>query len=218
MKLIIYFLLICNIGFAAWHFRGLDSWQRNTRPSSNNLVVSDESQLILLSEFKPQEKKSVTQLGLKQCYSLGPFSNKSESGKAQKLLEYNNFATKRVSVRDESLSGFWVVLPASKSLKEAKKEIERLKSLKIKDYFLVATGSHENGISLGVFSREDSARRRIDEMNKLGFFPEIQSVLLPQNIYWLNWDKESQVQPDPAIINNVKNKFSQVSVIEKSCI
>lgn len=73
MKLIIYFLLICNLGFAAWHFRGLDVHEDNT---ADTLEISHENQLILLSEFK---KEKLSSLGGKLCFSLGPFNKKIRS-------------------------------------------------------------------------------------------------------------------------------------------
>lgn len=117
MKLIIYFLLICNLGFAAWHFRGLDVHEDNT---ADTLEISHENQLILLSEFK---KEKLSSLGGKLCFSLGPFNKKSEAKKAQELLKKSDFEAKRIQLRDNSRSGYWVTLPASESRKAAKNKL-----------------------------------------------------------------------------------------------
>lgn len=210
MKWLIYFLLICNIGFAAWHFRGLDTREDRV------LDINNENQLVLLSEFKQQKKLAASVAG-KLCYSLGPFTQKSESGEAQKLLKAQNVATKRIRLRDTSRRGYWVILPASKSRKAANKYIQRLKKLKIKDYFLVATGPQANAISLGVFSQKKHARRRVDEMIRLGFIPRMESVALPRKVYWLNWYKESENQPDNSTIRDIKKQYPGVSQIERSC-
>lgn len=214
MKWLIYILLIFNIGFAAWHFRGLDTREDGAVDVS---VVSNENQLVLLSEFQEQQKKVKTSAGGKLCYSLGPFIKKAQSEKAQHLFQEDGFETKQIRLRDTSRRGFWVILPATESRKEANKHITRLKELKIKDYFLVATGSHANSVSLGVFSQKKLARRRVDEMIRLGFIPRMESVALPRKVYWLNWYKDAQEQPDEEIINNIKNKYSEISKIERSC-
>ena len=211
MKLIIYFLLICNIGFAAWHFRGLDAREDG---SVEALEMSHENQLILLSEFRKKEHEL---LGGKLCYSLGPFINKSQSNKAQILLKENNFETNRVQLRDTSRSGYWVILPASNSRKEARQQIARLKKLKVTDYFLVAKGSHENAISLGVYSQKKLARRRVDDIIRLGFIPRMESVPLPRKVYWLNWYKDSKQQPEQALLSKIKKQHPQISKIERSC-
>ena len=211
MKLLIYFLIICNLGFAAWHFRGLDMHEDSV---AETLEINHENQLILLSEFK---KEKLTSLGGKLCFSLGPFNKKSEAKKAQQLLKESNFEVKRVQLRDNSRSGYWVTLPASESRKSAKKQIAKLKKLKVNDYFLVAKGSHENAVSLGVYSKKKLARRRVDDIIKLGFIPQIESVPLPRKVYWLNWYKDSDKQPEYAILTKIKKQQSQISKIERSC-
>lgn len=222
MKWLIYILLIINIGFAAWHFRGLDNLGRansvqiaNSKGSMDSTQQADnENQLLLLSELQNKPKSS---LGSRLCFSLGPFTKESHSNKAQRLFTDNGFETKRIDLRDTSRSGYWVTLPVNKSSQAAREQIEKLKKLKVKDYFLVATGSHANAVSLGVYSLKSSARRRIDEMIKLGFVPQMESVALPQKVYWLNWYKETKVQPEESIISEIKNIYPHISKIERSC-
>ncbi len=214
MKWLIYLLLIFNIGFAAWHFRGLDMREDG---AADVLDINNENQLILLSEFQQQQKKSKTMSGGKLCYSLGPFTKKSESEKAQVLLKAKNIESKRIRLRDTSRSGYWVILPASETRKEANKHVRRLKKLKVNDYFLVATGPHENAVSLGVYSQKKLARRRVDEMIRLGFIPRMESVALPRKVYWLNWYKDAKNQPSEAMLSNIKKQYQQISKIERSC-
>ena len=214
MKWLIYFLLICNIGFAAWHFRGLNSQVESLSGISN---ISDESQLILLSEFKQQQKNLQAPEGAKLCYSLGPFTHKPESDNAQKLLTAESIDTQRLRLRDTSLSGYWVILPSSGSRDEALQHIQKLKKHKIEDFFLVATGSHQNAVSLGVYSQKNLARRRVDDMIRLGFIPRMESVALPRKVYWLNWYKDSVKQPSDAVMENIKKLYPQISKIERSC-
>lgn len=214
MKWLIYILLICNIGFAAWHFRGLDTREDGAVDVS---AINNENQLVLLSEFQEIQKKAKTSSGGKLCYSLGPFIKKSQSEKVQVLLREDGFDTRQLRLRDTSRRGYWVILPASESRKEANKHIVRLKELKIKDYFLVATGSHANAVSLGVFSQKKLARRRVDEMIRLGFIPRMESVALPRKVYWLNWYKDAQEQPDETMLAKIKKQYSEISKIERSC-
>jgi len=211
MKWLIYSLLIFNIGFAAWHFRGLDAREDG---AVNALKINNENQLILLSEFKQQQKSELTG---KLCYSLGPFAKKAQSKTAQQTLSEASIKTKQIRLRDTSRSGYWVILPASVSRKAANKHIQKLKKLKITDYFLVATGRHENAVSLGVYSQKKLARNRVDEMIRLGFIPRMESVALPKKVYWLNWYKESKIQPEETLIGDIKKKYPQISKIERSC-
>ena len=212
MKWIIYFLLIFNIGFAAWHFGRVDT----KSDSADVLDINNESQLILLSELKQQQALKDT-LGAKLCYSLGPFTNKVEAENAQELLKEEKVETKNVQLRDTSRSGYWVILPATETRDEAKQHIDKLKQLKIQDYFLVVTGSHKNAVSLGVFSQKNLARRRVDEMIRHGFIPRMETVALPRKVYWVNWYKDSAAQPADTTINDFVKHYDGLSKVERSC-
>jgi len=213
MKWLIYFLLIANIGFAAWHYRGVNS----SESAIHKVDVTNESQLILLSEFYQQQKKPTASTTGRLCYSLGPLIKKSDANSVLAMLNPLGINAKQTQRRDTSESGYWVILPASESRKEANKHIQKLKKLKVKDYFLVATGSRQNAVSLGVYSQKKLARRRVDEMIRLGFVPRMESVALPRKVYWLEWYKDAKKQLSSTSLAEIKNKYSQVSQIERSC-
>lgn len=214
MKWIIYLLLIFNIGFAAWHFRGIDMREDG---STDALSINNENDLVLLSEFRQQQKSESEIEGAKLCYSFGPFIEKADADKARAALKESGVESQQIKLRDTSRTGYWVILPASESRQAANKDIARLKELKIKDYFLVATGAHENAISLGVYSQKNLARRRVDEIIRLGFVPRMESVALPRKVYWLNWYKDASKQPDNAVIENLKKLDDALTKVERSC-
>lgn len=215
MKWIIYLLLVFNIGFAAWHFRGIDSREDGSHYA---LDLNNENQLILLAELKQkQEMEKRQQAGAKLCYSVGPFSSKAVAEKAEAVFKKNEIVYHRVRLRDTSRRGYWVLLPASESRKEANEKIKRLRKLKVKDYFLVATGEKKNAVSLGVFSQQNLARRRVDDMIRLGFVPSMERVALPRKVYWLNWYKDLKKQPGSGVLEKVNALQTGVQKVERSC-
>ena len=80
----------------------------------------------------------------------------------------------------------------------------------------MATGSKANAISLGVFSMTESARRRVSQLKKLGFEPDIEKVKLPKVEYWLEWPREAQSQLNEAE-RKALTRDSSLSVQEKQC-
>ena len=215
MKWIIYLLLIFNISFAAWHFRGLDMREDGAIERSE---INNENELVLLSELRQKHNQGKTDnSGARLCYSLGPFINKTAADKTRALLLEQDVTGKLIKLRDTSRTGFWVFLPASGSRREANKAITRLKALKVKDYFLVATGPNENAISLGVYSQKNLARRRVDEMIRQGFVPSMESVALPRQVYWINWYKDSKKQPDASLLGKIKKLGASIGKVERSC-
>jgi len=182
-KWILYSLILLNIGFFAWSSRsGIPLVQVN-----ENEELDDAVRLLLLKE-QPDESVVEEQNIEKTlaCFSVGPFSRKTEVRAAKKKMQKWDIDAKR-RVHKTSAEGFWVIIMPSKTRKAANRKIKKIKELGIKDYFLVATGSQKNAISLGVFSKSSSARRRMKEMNQKGVKAQIIGVDLPKRSYWLDW-------------------------------
>lgn len=182
-KWFLYSLILFNIGFFAWSSRsGIPLVEVN-----QNKDLDDAVRLLLLKEQQDAHvAESVVATNDLVCFSVGPFGRKTEARAAQKRLNKWNIQTKR-RIHKTSVEGFWVIIKAADSRIAAKRKIKKLKELGVKDYFLVATGSQKNAISLGVFSKSSSARRRLTEMKQKGVQANITGVDLPKRSYWLDW-------------------------------
>lgn len=182
-KWFLYSLVLINIGFFAWSSRsGIPLVQVNP-----NDDLDDAVRLLLLKEqpSKTLIESENTEKAL-ACFSVGPFVRKTEARAAKKRLGKWNIQAKRRALKT-STKGFWVIILPSKTRKAARRKIKKIKELGIKDYFLVATGAQKNAVSLGVFSKSSSARRRLKEMQRKGVEAQIIGVDLPKRSYWLDW-------------------------------
>lgn len=63
---------------------------------------------------------------------------------------------------------YWVVFPPLPSEAASKVKLQEMVALKIKEAFIIQDGIWKNGLSLGLFSTEDAARRYIREMENKG--------------------------------------------------
>ncbi len=183
LKWFLYSLILLNIGFFAWNYRAGELLSK-----VGQMEEPDGAVKLLLLKEKPQppvEDNLVADKTL-MCFSVGAFARKTEALAAQKWLKKWDIQTKR-RVQKTSVEGFWVIIPPLKSRKAAARQIKKIKELGIHDYFLVATGSQKNAISLGVFSKSSSARRRLAEMKRKGVIASISPVDLPKRSYWLDW-------------------------------
>ena len=215
MKWFIYILLLLNLAFALWHFRS----QQVTFVEDNN---ADESlRLVLLSEYLSQQTPTATQESEltaqvdARCYTLGPFKSKSDATNLRKELDSLGITAIRRMSKDNTRQGYWVILPPEANRTAAKAHIETLKSKGIKDYFLVATGEQTNAVSLGVFSKSESAQRRYEEIRDLGFNARIEKVDLPLREYWLDWPVEQNLLPD--VLEKYRQKFPGIGQTERAC-
>lgn len=233
MKWLIYILLLVNLSFFVWHYRF-----PNQSHNQQDRVVRQEAEqpprLVLVKEYHAQQKTRPTvqdqdttsdsaggpdakAAKTDRCYSLGPFADKPQTDQAQKFLKGLGFKSQRRSSKDSKRKGFWVLIPPHKNRKGAQGTIRKLKQLGVKDYFLVANGDQKLAVSLGMFSKPDLARRRWNEIQKLGFKPRVENIKLPQRRYWLDWPLKTNRQLSNEEIAHLYKTFEGIGQVERVC-
>jgi cell division protein FtsN len=195
----------------AWHY----SSDKTTGVASATSSNQDEAvmSLVLLKERQTQKEQAIK----RSCFSLGPFADKQQADLVSGLLKSSGIKAKRRISKDARRKAYWVLLPPAESKEAAQKSVARLKQLKVDDYFMVVTGDKTNAISLGVFSKFESAHRRIKEIQDLGFKPEFEKVELPKREYWWDWPKDGGKSLDASVMTKIKNISNQARQIEREC-
>ncbi len=211
MKWAIYTLLLANLAMFVWHFQ----------PKTGNQpgLASDQlTRLVLVKEYEQQLHLAATDGADSRCFSLGPFTRRSSFNAAkQKFIDAGINVFSRVS-SDSVRNGYWVMLPVNKSRNQAKVQIQKLREKGVTDYFLIAAGEMTNAVSLGVFSKPKLAKRRKDEVDKLGFKATIRKIAIPNRVYWLEWPKYTESQPSQAFLDSLREQFDGIGQTEKACI
>lgn len=106
---------------------------------------------------------------------------------AAKLLAQDLMVLERGEAFEERQT-YWVYLPPFKSAAAAREGIATLTKLKQRDFMLVRVGEFENAISLGLFSQQEGAEKRLKEINALGLKTrpaEIRTRTASFRSYWL---------------------------------
>lgn len=211
MKWIIYLLLLVNIGFFVWHYKSGES----TAVSSFATGKHEEAvlSLVMLKEYQQEKQNRTT----RWCYTLGPFDDKKQASAASAILHTAGIQVQRRLSKEARRKAYWVLLPPAESREEARKSISELKQLNIKDYFLVQTGEMVNAVSLGVFTKFESAHRRIKEMQELGFQPDFEKVDLPKREYWLDWPQDTGKSLTEEELARVHEVVANANQLERGC-
>lgn len=83
--------------------------------------------------------------------------------------------TARVNaVSEREWIGFWVYLPGPESVDEAQATMDRLAEEGVSDYgYVGGEGEQQHAVSLGVFSTQERAERRQEEVRALGYAAEV---------------------------------------------
>lgn len=121
-----------------------------------------------------------------QCTSFGPFSNIDETAALNEWLEKNNIEAKQRAVTNEKNQYFWVYLAPNQSENEAIATAKKLTDQDITDHRIINTGNLQNAISLGLFSSEQSANKRLNELRRIGYQPIVVPYHKEESIIWID--------------------------------
>lgn len=102
------------------------------------------------------------------CLEWGAFAG-NETARAEVALAKLELGDRVSRKSVERTGGYWVYIPPLKTKQEADKKINELKARTVADYFLVQDGAHwRNAISLGIFSTQEAADKRLKELRDKG--------------------------------------------------
>jgi len=122
-----------------------------------------------------------------RCFTLGPFRDLDKLRSfTREIKSYVTEADFRGKEEKEPAI-YWVYLIPEKSRKEAIATGKRLKSEKIKDFYIIRDGAKVNGISLGHFRNKTGAYGLAKKVTKLGFDVNVETIFKTYTIYWLDY-------------------------------
>lgn len=214
MRWIIISLLAFNTGYLIWNWLGHSHAHdvRLVNQVEMDPVIMPGAQLVLLKERSasaqttpapavvqpevPPPDTAATAQQVTQCVLLGPFSGQ-DSGKAllDRLLAldiHGKFASIEVAGEPD----YWVYLKPEATREFAVTRLHELQEKKI-DSFIIPQGEVANGISLGVFDKQENAEKRQKSIAEMGYDAQIR---INPRTYLENW---VVIYPEEA------SKFSQ---------
>lgn len=161
-------------------------------PATPQASVSQDKSLQLLRELnadtvrrmmssRPTEPPASSAEAM--CTLVGPFETLL---KAEYLVE--RLAALEVEARIEDLEipgeiGYWVYLPPLETRRQAFNKLREIQAKGI-DSYVIPRGELANGISFGMFSRQDLAKNRVADMRSQGYAAEIKET---PRIYRETW-------------------------------
>lgn len=121
------------------------------------------------------------------CATLGPFTTAADMRAAMQALTPR---VARIQYREEPVRrsrGYWVFLPAAASREAALAAARELAAKGIADYYVVTAGDTQNMISLGLFNDPANARKRVAQLQALGFAARSEQRVDTENAYWIDF-------------------------------
>jgi hypothetical protein len=108
------------------------------------------------------------------CYEVGPFANRQAYQALVSRLKDIKSEIKLINRNDQVASNYMVYYPAPETAIDSEANINMLKAHGIKDLWIL-TGEDKGKISLGLFSREESALTMKNELLAKGINAEVKA-------------------------------------------
>ena len=104
---------------------------------------------------------------------------------------------------------YWVYLAPLASRQASVRQLKEMQARKI-DGYLITQGDLTNGISLGMFAREDSAHSVAVRLNEAGYEPLVKLVERSQRLYWVAISEESRRLVDQSLLKQLILDFAEM--------
>ena len=207
MRAVALLLLIANLVFFAWQYpqqQFLDNRQMEqspgagetakTQPSGEPLMMLKElpstvaEKIVTVEVAKPPAAKktpAVTTPPVPTCWTLGPFADNRQADRGLTILGKEGINGKIQKQSENTLAGYRVQLSAQGTKAAAERTMTELRGRGVKDIAL-RTDDGAYSVSLGFFTRLESAQQRSTMIQKLGYRALIQKVYREQASFRLN--------------------------------
>lgn len=203
MRRIMASLVVGNILVFAW-FQWVAGLQHNNNgrlPVASNTLETGQG-IVLLEEAEQRVKPDIIKpvadssprsddAGISTpapetsvCTMVGPFEELLQAEYfSERLLALNLVAEVR-QITVTGKAGYWLYLPPEASRKEALRRLGELQRRGI-DSYVIPSGERANGISLGMFSKQEGVRALRNKVTKMGYSPVIMVVTPERKENWV---------------------------------
>ena len=109
----------------------------------------------------------------RECYTVGPLENQDDiSALSAWFNAQGSQATLRDDERRETVST-WVFMGPLESREAADARVAEMQAANIDDIYVIPRGDMANAISLGLYSQDETLRRRVAQLEERGFTPSV---------------------------------------------
>lgn len=198
MQWVFIILLMLNGIYYMWQQNLADSGYEQQKAELGAARVSNNS-LVLLTEIPDETHRenepevdvtidALPERDVPMCWLVGPFEEVDQGKAFAARMAALDIVSSLIVKEVESPPDYWVHIPPRATEEAALALLRELKASKI-DSFLITKGELENGISLGLFSREHRAQAVYDQRKAQGYAVEVQVVTRQETQIWLVSDQ-----------------------------
>lgn len=229
MRWIIIALVFANLGYFAWGSFQESRSSYQLHVGKPKTVAESGRRLVLLSESQPvpavkeeAEVRATLSAGpedaesVEQCLAVGPFQSSDVVDQVQQRLFSLGINSKERANNVNPTADYWVHIPPLASRDAAIRLLRELQAQKI-DSFVITQGELTNGISLGLFSKYDSAKSVRRRLVAADYSVEIKTLSQEPESWWLEMDADVEAQLENYFWDELVQRVPDIKKAKKSC-
>ncbi len=188
-------------------------FQKQLEAEEQRKLMAQSEEAKQLERLKQQEELAkARKLNQTVCRSVGPFKQKADAQDIAGGLAEERHIGKIIEEKRIKTLGYWAMLPPVGSKDEAERLLNNLKDKGVADIQRMTGADNNNAISLGLFSKEINAKRRVREVELHGFLAIIKAKQEEVRDYWVMFEQK----PDFDFpLERVQVNYPEVEI--KSC-
>ncbi|MGE8453122.1 MAG: SPOR domain-containing protein [Pseudomonadales bacterium] len=212
MRWILLLLLLLNAFYYVWHQQQAPLRAKEVAPA--DAYQTARKDIRLLSEVGASSPRSQTAAPVAEvspeaavCLFLGSFEEEARAKVVeQRLLSLDIQADVR-SVDAAAGVEYWVYLPPLASRQASLRQLRELQARRI-DSYIITQGELANGISLGIFPRNDSANSVMQRLRDVGYEPQIRELPRAHRNFWVRVAPQSRRLADEYLLGRLAGDFA----------
>jgi cell division septation protein DedD len=186
-------LLVLNLFYYVWHQQQAPLRVKEIQPVSLYRGAQQDIQLVSEAEAPQLSISSVAgdtvQAGV--CLFLGGFEQEELARAVEQRLLSTDIRAEVVTVDASAGLDYWVYLAPLASRQASLRQLKELQARKI-DSYIISQGDLVNGISLGIFQRNDSAQSVMQRLREAGYEPLLRELVRAHRNYWVKIASQSR--------------------------
>ena len=212
------FLLLVLLNFFFWVQHQYEAPVRVKEVAPLDSYSRIQQNITLLSESAvPQRRASSSSVANDDgCLFLGGFDEEQQAESLEQRLLSLDVQSEVQQVDAATGVDYWVYLPPLASRQASLRQLRELQSRNI-DSYIITVGDLSNGISLGIFSRKDSAEGVVARLREVGYAALVRELPRMHRKYWVRVAVASRNQLDDAILRGLKNDMPELQHRQMSC-
>lgn len=206
MRWMFLWLIVLNLFYYVWHQQ--QAPLRVTEIAPLNLVQDSKRDIRLLSESNKAARRELVEVKPAEavCLFLGSFELMADASAVEQRLLSLDIQSRVQSMDAAAGVDYWVYLPPLASRQASLRQLRELQARKI-DSYIITQGDLANGISLGIFPRNDSAQSVMQRLRDAGYEPSLRELTRAHRSFWVRISPQSRRLADDSVLQRLAFDF-----------